>query len=132
MPIAPLGGTAAAGARILSRIHVRGNPFPRLNSPANLPHMPRYRANEDAPYFCTITVLDWLPVLIESRYIDPILDSLRFCQQHKNLRLFAFVIMPNHIHLIASHPNPRRKSAAGAIPPHHDSGMASAVHVAPL
>ena len=64
--------------------------------------MPRYQADEDAPYFCTITVLDWLPVLIESRYIDPILDSLRFCRQHKNLRLFAFVIMPNHMHLIAS------------------------------
>lgn len=29
--------------------------------------MPRYRAAEDAPYFCTITVLDWLPVLIEAR-----------------------------------------------------------------
>ena len=64
--------------------------------------MLRYRAAEDAPYFCTITVLDWLPVLIEGRYIDPILDSFRFCRRHKDLRLFAFAIMPNHIHLIAS------------------------------
>ena len=64
--------------------------------------MPRYVANENLPYFCTITVLDWLPVLIESRYIEPLLDSLRFCRQHKGLKLYAFVVMPNHMHLICS------------------------------
>lgn len=64
--------------------------------------MPRNRADENLPHFCTITVLDWLPVLIESRYIDPIIDSLRYCRQHKGLELFGFVIMPNHLHLIAA------------------------------
>ncbi len=64
--------------------------------------MARYRADEHLPYFCTITVLDWLPVLIEARYIDPIIESLRFCQQHKALEVFAFVVMPNHLHLIAA------------------------------
>jgi len=64
--------------------------------------MPRYRATEDLPYFCTITVLDWLPVLIEARYVEPVLDSLRFCREHKGLKLFAFVVMPNHAHLIVA------------------------------
>ncbi len=64
--------------------------------------MPRYVADENLPYFCTITVLDWLPVLIESTAIEPILDSLRFCRQHKHLKLYAFVVMPNHLHLICS------------------------------
>jgi REP element-mobilizing transposase RayT len=64
--------------------------------------MPRYRADEAQPYFCTITILDWLPVLIEARYIDPIIDSLRFCRERKGLSVFAFVIMPHHLHLIAS------------------------------
>jgi putative transposase len=64
--------------------------------------MSRYRADEDLPCFCTITVLDWLPVLIEARYIEPILDSLRYCRANKGLKLLAFVIMPNHVHLIAS------------------------------
>jgi REP element-mobilizing transposase RayT len=65
----------------------------------------RYRANEHLPYFCTITVLDWLPVLIESRYIDPILDSLKFSRERKGLELFAFVIMPNHLHAICAAPD---------------------------
>jgi len=63
--------------------------------------MPRYRANEAFVYFGTVTVLDWLPVLIESRYIDPIITSLQYCRENKGLSLYGFVIMPNHIHLIA-------------------------------
>ena len=64
--------------------------------------MARYRADEHLPYFCTITVLDWLPLLVEAPYIDPIIESQRFCRQHKGLELFAFVVMPNHAHLIAA------------------------------
>ena len=64
--------------------------------------MTRYRAGEHLPYFCTITVLDWLPVLIEARCIDPIVESLSFCRQTKSLQLFAFVVMPNHLHVIAA------------------------------
>jgi REP element-mobilizing transposase RayT len=63
--------------------------------------MGRYRANEHIPYFCTVTILDWLPVLIEQRYIDPIIESLRFCRERKGLALFAYVVMPNHLHMIA-------------------------------
>ncbi len=62
--------------------------------------MPRYLADQYVPSFCTITVLDWLPVLIASRYIDPIIESLSFSRQNKGLHIFGFVIMPNHLHLI--------------------------------
>ncbi len=64
--------------------------------------MVRYRADENLPYFCTITVLDWTPVFIEQRYIDPLVESLSYCRTNKGLRLFAYVVMPNHLHLIAA------------------------------
>lgn len=64
--------------------------------------MARYEATENLPHFCTITVLDWIPVFIDARYIDPLIDSLRFCRAEKGLQLFAFVVMPNHLHLIAA------------------------------
>jgi REP element-mobilizing transposase RayT len=63
--------------------------------------MPRYQAHEDFPHFCTITVLDWVPVFIDERYARPLLESLRFCREKKGLRLYAYVVMPNHLHLIA-------------------------------
>ncbi len=78
-----------------------GNPFPRIPPNAMLPDMGRYRADEHVPYFCTITVLDWLPVFIDRTYIDAVIDSLKYCRDHKNLAVFAFVVMPNHVHLVA-------------------------------
>jgi len=67
-----------------------------------LASMSRYQADENLPYFCTITVLDWIPVFIDVRSIEPLIDSLSFCRANKGLRLFAFVVMPNHLHLIAA------------------------------
>jgi putative transposase len=64
--------------------------------------MSRYVGADDLPCFCTITVLDWLPVVVEARYSDPILDCLRYCRANRALKLFAFVVMPNHLHLIGS------------------------------
>ena len=64
--------------------------------------MTRYEAGENLPYFCTITVLDWTPVFIDARYIDTVIESLQFSRTKKGLQLFAYVIMPNHLHLIAA------------------------------
>jgi len=64
--------------------------------------MSRYQVGEHLPHFCTITVLDWTPVFIEARYIDPLIESCSFCRAHKGLQLFAYVVMPNHLHAIAA------------------------------
>ena len=67
----------------------------------SFPLMPGYRADEAVAYFCTITVLEWLAVFIDRRYCDPMFDSLRYCRAHKDLWVNAYVLMPNHLHLIA-------------------------------
>ncbi|HPF40682.1 MAG TPA: transposase [Phycisphaerae bacterium] len=64
--------------------------------------MARYTADEAHAYFCTITVLDWIPVFIDERYISPVIDSLEFTRKNKGMQLFAYVVMPNHLHLIAA------------------------------
>ncbi len=53
-------------------------------------------------YFVTFTIVDWLPVLIDPEPIEIINNSLRFCIDNKHLRIHAYVIMPNHVHLIVS------------------------------
>lgn len=57
--------------------------------------------DENAPYFITMTVIAWVDVFTRKRYKDIVIDSLKYCQQNKGLELYAFVIMSNHIHLIA-------------------------------
>ena len=56
-------------------------------------------------YFVTFTTVDWLPVFINPEPIRIITDSLRFCIMNKYLKVYAYVIMPNHIHLVISDAN---------------------------
>ena len=51
-------------------------------------------------YYVTFTVVDWLPIFITPEPINIIVDSLRFCIKEKFLRVHAYVIMPNHIHMV--------------------------------
>lgn len=48
----------------------------------------------------TLTVVGWIDVFTRAEYADVFLESLRFCIQRKGLRVYAFCIMPSHIHLI--------------------------------
>ena len=51
-------------------------------------------------YFITSTIVGWIDLFIRKKYRDIIIDSLRYCQEHKALRIYAFIIMSNHIHLV--------------------------------
>ncbi len=59
------------------------------------------KANTDATYFLTFTVVGWIDLFTRSKYCDEILQSLTFCKQNKGLDIFSFVIMPSHIHMVA-------------------------------
>jgi putative transposase len=52
------------------------------------------------PQYFTATNLEWKKLLRPDKYKDVITDSLRFLVSNKRIKLYAFVIMINHIHLI--------------------------------
>lgn len=52
-------------------------------------------------YFVTCTVVDWVDLFSRKRYRDILVESLRFCCAKKGLFIHGFVIMTNHLHLIA-------------------------------
>jgi len=54
-----------------------------------------------ASYFCTPTVVGWADVFTRRRCAEVVLDSLAYCQVNKGLELFAYCLMPSHLHLIA-------------------------------
>ena len=58
------------------------------------------KANTYYPYFVTLTTVGWIDVFTRRTYCDLALDSLKHCIQHKNLEVFAYVIMPSHLHLV--------------------------------
>lgn len=70
--------------------------------------MPRsryYFVEPDAPSFLTATVNAWLPVFTRPETVGIILDSWRYLQEHNGFELYGYVILENHLHLIARSPN---------------------------
>ena len=51
-------------------------------------------------YFWTATINKWQKILLKGEFKDIILNSLTHLSTQNKIDVFAFVIMPNHIHLI--------------------------------
>ncbi|MDW8211886.1 MAG: transposase [Cytophagales bacterium] len=51
-------------------------------------------------YFYTATILCWQHLLKLDKYKDIIIRSLQHLTKHQKIRVYGFVIMPNHVHLI--------------------------------
>jgi REP element-mobilizing transposase RayT len=65
----------------------------------------RYRIYETTyPYFMTCTTVAWVPVFTRPESVEIILESWRFLQREREFLLLGFVILENHLHLIASAP----------------------------
>lgn len=56
-------------------------------------------------YFLTATVIEWIPAFIGTDVCDMLIKALAFCRKEKRLRLYAYVIMENHVHLVAEAPD---------------------------
>ena len=56
----------------------------------------------DGAYFVTCATVQWVDVFTRSIYCDVVVESLQYCINKKGLVLYAWVIMPNHIHLVVS------------------------------
>jgi len=65
----------------------------------------QFLAGDSHPYFITATTVNWLPLFSNLDIATILLDSLSFLITQKRLDLYAYVIMKNHIHLIASAEN---------------------------
>ncbi len=52
------------------------------------------------PQFFTATNLKWKNLLQPDKYKDIVISSIRFLVNDNRAKIFAFVIMENHIHLI--------------------------------
>lgn len=51
-------------------------------------------------YFWTITIRDWIHILKTDRYKEIITDSLKWLCDRELVKIYGYVIMPNHIHLL--------------------------------
>ncbi len=59
-------------------------------------------SDHQAPHFITFATVQWVDALSRPQYKEVIIESMRYCQKEKELILYAYAIMSNHIHLIAA------------------------------
>ena len=52
------------------------------------------------PQFFTATILEWKKLLKPDKYKDIVISSFRFLAKKNRIKMFSFVLMDNHIHLI--------------------------------
>jgi REP element-mobilizing transposase RayT len=77
------------------QLHLKPNPY-LMSRNGYIIH------DQQAIYYMTFTIVGWIDVFSRQSYRDILIDSFKYCQKNKGLRLHAYVIMTNHVHLIVS------------------------------
>jgi putative transposase len=71
--------------------------------------------DEQAPHFLTCTVINWMPLFTRPQTVDIIISALKYRQEDQDWKIYGYVILENHLHLIVQAENliselPRFKS----------------------
>jgi len=53
-------------------------------------------------HFISFAVINWIDLFVRDTYRNILMDSIRYCQLNKDMNLYAWCIMTNHVHLIIS------------------------------
>lgn len=62
----------------------------------------RYKFHENYyPYFITSSIVGGLPLFMNPSITKIVLDALCYLQNENEAKLYGYVIMPNHLHVIA-------------------------------
>ena len=63
----------------------------------------RYRIlNQAYPHFMTATINRWQPLFTRTETVNIVLDCWRFLKREAEFQIYGYVILENHLHLIAA------------------------------
>jgi REP element-mobilizing transposase RayT len=71
--------------------------------------------DQEGLYYLTFQVVDWVDIFTRQVYRDIVIESFKYSIEHKDFQLFGYVIMSNHIHLIANSGTGRLSATIGDI-----------------
>ena len=56
--------------------------------------------NKEGLYFVSFATVNWIDVFVRDHYSWTMIESLDFCRKNKGMEIYAWCIMPSHVHLI--------------------------------
>ncbi|MCO6147495.1 transposase [Flavobacterium sp. NRK1] len=61
----------------------------------------KYKFGEkQGAYFVSFATVYWIDIFTRDEYFSAITDSLDYCRKNKGMQIYAYCIMPSHVHLI--------------------------------
>ena len=54
----------------------------------------------EAAYFVSFATVNWTKIFVEDIYFQILCDNLNFCRKEKGMEIYAYCLMPNHVHLV--------------------------------
>ncbi len=73
---------------------------------------------QEAAYFMTLQVVNWVDIFTRKRYRDIVVDAMNYAICFKGLTIYSYVIMSNHVHLVASAENKNLSDVIGRLKSH--------------
>ena len=66
----------------------------------------RYKITDTkAPHFLTATVNNWLPLFTRPETVQILFDSWNYLKKESGFKLYGYVVLENHLHMVASSAN---------------------------
>ena len=56
--------------------------------------------NKLGAYFVSFATVNWIDVFTRQIYFDVLAESIEYCRKHKGMEIYAYCIMPSHVHFI--------------------------------
>ncbi len=56
--------------------------------------------NPEGLYFVTCSVINWIDIFTREEYSQVIIESLDYCKKQLGMEIYAWCLMPSHLHLV--------------------------------
>ncbi|MBN1597061.1 MAG: transposase [Bacteroidales bacterium] len=87
--------------------------------------------DQEGLYYLTFQVVDWIDIFTRQIYRDIVIDSFKYSIKNKGLQLFAYVIMSNHVHLIANSESGNLSKTVGDIKKYTSKRIINTIKIIP-
>ncbi len=82
-------------------------------------------------FYVTLTTVGWIDVFSRDSCKQLLIENLQYCQQQEGLEIYAYVIMSNHLHLIAASRNTELSQLLGRFKSHTAKKIISMIETDP-
>ncbi len=56
--------------------------------------------DQEKLHFVSFATIHWIDLFVRPEYSEVLIESIKYCQSEKGLEIYAWCIMPSHVHLI--------------------------------